>query len=221
MWVDNWLNLLIQLLTSEILSNISHQKLKFLLHLPSNMCQILWKSKLCFEDIKCFRDTKRPSLDSYHAPGSPGSGDIFNTSHHVPATPPATPPSDQEKTTSPNNLPHHLNHPTAAVQAMAYAQACHAMQSFMSRSFPQQNVAEVNLGHFWKFKSDKTKIFSQYLQAEQLGSAVDEDEKLDVGVSDIDLSLPITSTYLRKMKCGSGAGAAVDSVWSSPNNVSR
>ena len=31
---------------------------------------------------------------------------------------------------------YHINQQAAAVHAMAYAQACHAMQSFMSRSLP-------------------------------------------------------------------------------------
>ena len=82
----------------------------------------------------------------------------------LPATPPATPPSDQEKTTATVQFPTSssdsavvssstepdkmdaeqsestvvLEQRRVAVQAMAYAQACHAMQTFISRSLPLQ-----------------------------------------------------------------------------------
>ena len=61
----------------------------------------------------------------------------FEASHeameinHVPATPPATPPSEQEsRERSPVKCEESLR---PQVHAMAYAQACHAMQSFISR----------------------------------------------------------------------------------------
>ena len=107
-----------------------------------------------------FSKESRQSFDSY-----PGAGEVFDSTQ-VPATPPATPPSDQEKTTSTlspagsvtspevrgqrsvcspevdqppqvgDQHRYHINQQAAAVHAMAYAQACHAMQSFMSRSLP-------------------------------------------------------------------------------------
>ena len=62
----------------------------------------------------------------------------FEASHeameinHVPATPPATPPSEQEsRERSPVKGEESMR--PQAVHAMAYAQACHAMQSFISR----------------------------------------------------------------------------------------
>lgn len=120
--------------------------------------QLLWKVQ---QDLKCksqfraihqnvtwacFSDTKRQSLDSFPADrqSSPlHSGDIFDcSSAHVPATPPATPPSDQEK---PPLAPPANYHHNAAVHAMAYAQACHAMQSFISRSLPTQVSNTLNI----------------------------------------------------------------------------
>ena len=118
--------------------------------------------------ITFLRSSKqRQSFESY-GPGtvqSPGAGQIFEAAH-VPATPPATPPSDQEKTTAtvqfptsssdsavvssssstePDNMDAEqsesavvLEQRRVAVQAMAYAQACHAMQTFISRSLPLQ-----------------------------------------------------------------------------------
>ena len=57
---------------------------------------------------------------------------------HVPATPPATPPSQQDnREKSPGRCEEELSQ-QAAVHAMAYAQACHAMQTFMSRTLPGQ-----------------------------------------------------------------------------------
>ena len=120
--------------------------------------QLLWKVQ---QDLKCksqfraihqnvtwacFSDTKRQSLDSFPVDrqSSPlHSGDIFDcSSAHVPATPPATPPSDQEK---PPLAPPANYHHNAAVHAMAYAQACHAMQSFISRSLPTQVSNTLNI----------------------------------------------------------------------------
>ena len=77
-----------------------------------------------------------------------GSDVSLELSHsHVPATPPATPPSQQgSREKSPVRCEggeemeeeegrHHINQ-QAAVHAMAYAQACHAMQTFISRGLP-------------------------------------------------------------------------------------
>ena len=116
--------------------------------------------------ITFLRSSKqRQSFESY-GPGtvqSPGAGQLFEAAH-VPATPPATPPSDQEKTTATVQFPTSssdsavvssstepdkmdaeqsestvvLEQRRVAVQAMAYAQACHAMQTFISRSLPLQ-----------------------------------------------------------------------------------
>ena len=109
-------------------------------------------------------DSVGTGQDPSPGPGSACGAEMFDSTH-VPATPPATPPSDQEKTTSspqfpsstgcsssshsaavsPGVLPdaeehdqqrYHINQRAAAVHAMAYAQACHAMQSFISRTLP-------------------------------------------------------------------------------------
>jgi len=83
----------------------------------------------------------------------------------------------------------HYSHQAAAAHAMAYAQAINAMQSFASRSFYNPNG---------------------YQAPPQILPVTAENLQKLENSSDIDLSLPITSTYLRRMRGLGGLGSNIE-----------
>jgi len=109
---------------------------------------------------------------------SPGVSNDLTTARELPPGPPLPPLLHHD------HLHHHHHH--AAAHAMAYAQAINAMQSFATRSFYNPN--------------------GYHAPPHILPVTAENLQKLE-NSSDIDLSLPITSTYLRRMRGMVGPGS--------------